>query len=321
MLTKTCSKCKKEYEATTYYFFKNVRIKDGLEKACKECMGHGFQPIIEEGHKICKKCNRKFPLDENHFSHDKTNKNGYNSYCRDCMAKTYRDNIEAMNEYHRQYYLKNKDRKREYRNTNKDRLNVKKKIYYYEHLKYFKKAREKAKQSGYFKEYSIKNKDKAKDKYVSNKENILKQRRKYYRENKEKIKEHQKAYMKGYCKRESSKIKSNIRNHKRTATLSKLPFSFTESEWEACKKYFDNKCACCGKEEKLTQDHFIAATNNGEYTKNNILPICKSCNSSKLNYSFFEWYPKQSFYNKRREQKILKYLNYDPKTKYQQLAL
>jgi hypothetical protein len=81
------------------------------------------------------------------------------------------------------------------------------------------------------------------------------------------------------------------------------------------------KCKQCGKEEKLTQDHFKALSNNGEYTKNNIIPACINCNSSKNDADFFAWYPKQSFYSKKQELKILKYLNYDPKTKYQQLAI
>jgi 5-methylcytosine-specific restriction endonuclease McrA len=84
---------------------------------------------------------------------------------------------------------------------------------------------------------------------------------------------------------------------------------------------FDNKCAYCGKEKPLAQDHFVPLSKGGEYTNNNIICSCKSCNSSKSDKDFFEWYPEQLFYSKEREAKILKYLNYDKKTQTQQLAL
>ena len=107
---------------------------------------------------------------------------------------------------------------------------------------------------------------------------------------------------------------------KRRSLKIKLETSFTNNQWEKCKKYFNNKCAYCGKEKELTQDHFVPLSKHGEYTKNNIVPACKSCNSRKHNKNFFEWYPRQEFYTKQRELKILQYLNYDPKTKIQQLA-
>ncbi len=63
--------------------------------------------------------------------------------------------------------------------------------------------------------------------------------------------------------------------------------------------------------KRLEQEHFVPISSNGPYTANNIIPACKSCNSSKRDSDFFSWYPKQPFYSKRREAKILRYLNYD----------
>jgi 5-methylcytosine-specific restriction endonuclease McrA len=128
-----------------------------------------------------------------------------------------------------------------------------------------------------------------------------------------------KTRIKKYRLEHSDKI--NIYSHNRRAKKNNLAFNFSEEEWGKCKSYFDNKCAYCGSEEKLTQEHFIPLSQNGEYTKNNIIPVCGNCNSSKHDKDFFEWYPKQAFYTKKRERKILEYLNYDSKTKYQQLAL
>lgn len=115
-----------------------------------------------------------------------------------------------------------------------------------------------------------------------------------------------------YSRKQPSKDleKQACRKHRRTAKKLGLLATFNFSQWVECQKTFDNKCAYCGREEPLTQDHFIALSKRGKYTKNNILPVCHTCNSNKRDLDFFEWYPQQKFYNKKREQKILKYLNY-----------
>lgn len=59
----------------------------------------------------------------------------------------------------------------------------------------------------------------------------------------------------------------------------------------------------------LVREHFIAMNNRGGYIKENILPACESCNSSKNDNLFEDWYPKYKFYNKERESIILEYIN------------
>mgnify|MGYP003489420683 CR=1 FL=1 len=79
---------------------------------------------------------------------------------------------------------------------------------------------------------------------------------------------------------------------------------------------FNNKCAYCGKEKPLSQEHFVALSKGGEFTINNIIPSCQNCNSSKRATDFFEWYPKFKHYSKKREQIILKFLNYNNTKEY-----
>ena len=63
--------------------------------------------------------------------------------------------------------------------------------------------------------------------------------------------------------------------------------------------------------EQLHQEHFIPLSKGGGYTHNNIIPACRSCNSSKWNNNFFDWYPKQEFYSEEKENFILNFiLNY-----------
>ncbi len=55
-----------------------------------------------------------------------------------------------------------------------------------------------------------------------------------------------------------------------------------ESQWEAIKKVYRYRCAYCGRKGKLlTQDHIIAVSKGGVTEIGNIVPACKSCNSSK----------------------------------------
>jgi hypothetical protein len=134
-------------------------------------------------------------------------------------------------------------------------------------------------------------------------------------------KKNRKAYKKQYYinNPKKKKIQKTLNRHRRDAKQKLLPCAFSLFDWVACKQYFNNQCCYCGGNLELSQDHFIALSRGGEYTKNNILPACLICNSSKRDISFFEWYPQQSFYSKKREREILKYLNYQGK--FQQLAI
>jgi len=100
-----------------------------------------------------------------------------------------------------------------------------------------------------------------------------------------------------------------ILEQKRRAKELQLPYTLSLDEWESVKRYFDNKCCYCGKEKVLEQEHFIPLNSGGDYTANNILCSCKSCNSSKKASDFAIWYPKHKFYNKLRELKILSFIN------------
>jgi 5-methylcytosine-specific restriction endonuclease McrA len=141
-------------------------------------------------------------------------------------------------------------------------------------------------------------------------------RRQYYYDHREELnKKKRERYKTGVYK-----LSHRIRRARRRSLERSVASSFTVEDWTRCKESFDNKCAYCNKEGELQQEHFISLTRGGEYTINNIIPACKSCNCSKCNRDFFEWYPAQEFYDKKREQKILIYLHYN-KNREQQLAL
>lgn len=101
-----------------------------------------------------------------------------------------------------------------------------------------------------------------------------------------------------------------------------LPNTLTNEEWNKIMQDFNNSCAYCGMseedhlkkwEEILHQEHFIPLSNGGGYEVGNIIPSCRSCNSSKKSQDFFEWYPNYEHYNVDRMNFILTYLNIDIK--------
>lgn len=201
-------------------------------------------------------------------------------------------------------------------NSRKDKLNTRCKKCNNERIRaYYNKNKElKSKQD---KEYYIKNKEKLLDNMKiyqrENKQSIFENKKKYREENKESISLHKKEYYK------QNKHIAVAAKQRRKAIKKSLPATLNNKQWENIKLYFNNECCYCGKELPLAQEHFIPLSNGGEYTHNNIIPACQSCNSSKNNKDFFEWYPKQKCYSKKRERKILDFLNY--KNRVQQLKL
>ena len=57
--------------------------------------------------------------------------------------------------------------------------------------------------------------------------------------------------------------------------------SHTLKEWQELKEKFDNKCAHCREEKKLTKDHIVPLSKNGTDYITNIQPLCRNCNSKK----------------------------------------
>ncbi|MDI6369980.1 HNH endonuclease signature motif containing protein [Clostridioides difficile] len=99
-----------------------------------------------------------------------------------------------------------------------------------------------------------------------------------------------------------------VTEQRRRKKAKELKRTFTISEWKNCKKYFNNSCAYCGRKmNNLTQDHFIPLSKGGDYTKNNIVPSCRNCNSKKHDKDFYEWYPNDSNYSIERLKDIEHY--------------
>lgn len=295
--TKTCTRCKRELPKTNVYFFRRASTYDGFHQSCKECEGHTFldkHVYNPQPFKNCSNCGKEYPYTLEYFRKSKNNFSGIGSICNMCHNES----------------------GRKYRTENIDLI----KLRYQEKCKENKEVI-KLKQ----KEYAIKNKEhikkRQKEYYLQNRERLI-EKSKFYREAKPELYANtRKRYYNENKNSEHTKILKAITKHKRRSREKNLVSSYSKQEWVKCKSYFRNKCAYCGKETTLQQDHFIALSKGGEYTINNIIPACSNCNYSKRDKDFFEWYPKRESYSKEREKTILKYLNYDTKTYTQQLTL
>ena len=283
MQYKTCTKCGNELPATAEYFYRDKNRKDGLYPQCKECRTASIKKYSENNKE--KISERKKEYYEKVKS-EPTYKEKVRTYQKEWVSrnseklkayrKQYRNNSDHRLEYEKEYYKKNKDR---ISSINKA-LYCKNKI---DRTNQIKKWRE------------------------QNKNRIAAKSKEWYQNNK--------AYLNKYANewrlKNLKKCRENerIQSAKRRTLKAQLPATLTAEQWRETTQLFNNKCAYCGETHKLEQDHFIALTKGGGYTFDNIIPACRSCNCSKNNRDFFEWYPQYEHYSKERETAILEFLD------------
>lgn len=239
----------------------------------------------------CPKCGIEKPLTTEFFHRGKDIKEGFKSACKVCRSadkKKWRDaNKERINA-----------QAAEYRRINKDKINKHNKAY---SKAYREKYPDKVKLTNA--KSKRKNQDKIKAYRERTKERQLERQRLWRKNNPEKF---------GQANRRGA--------HMRRMSIKQAVTPLSLSDWENCLGTFNESCSYCGKKtEDITQDHFTPVSKGGEYSKGNVVPACRSCNSSKSNNDFFDWYPKQKFYSAVREKKIIKYLGIKENT--QQIAM
>ena len=272
------------------------------------------------------------------FSKNAKQRSGLHPSCRECTSKLGKLSRAAHKEARAEY-------KKRWREANREVIREKDKLYYKsnkstiaEYQKVYYEINRESRLE-YSRQRRIDNPEIDKRYYEANRAAALEQCKKYYRAHKDSLTAYAKRYRLAHpwCGRlyyanhketfreygrqwcANNPGKRVISAQKYRSKKAQLPNSLTAEQWGSIKEAFDGKCCYCGEEKPLAQEHFVALSKGGEYTHNNIVPACKSCNSSKRDKDFFIWFEEQSFYSKRREQKILKYLNY--KNKIQQFSL
>ena len=211
------------------------------------------------------------------FHKHKGKKDGLRSACKECTNKSnarYREeNKEKVQEINNKYRNSNRDkireRNREYRERNREAC-----------IERTKKSIKK--NADYYEEY----------------------RRNYYKENRERLLEEARELQKTHKYRKGRVV----REQRRRALKRSLPNSYSIKDWEKCLEFFGNSCCYCGTEGKLQQDHFIPVSKNGGYVPNNIVPSCPSCNASKNNKDFEDWYKNTENFCDRKRDLIYSYI-------------
>lgn len=171
------------------------------------------------------------------------------------------------------------------------------------HCKECKKKRDAAR-------YEKKSKEILKQKkeyYQANREKVINRQANYYRENKEV------CHLRSRLWQKENPLKRRLIGERRRTREVHSVHTLTEKEWNDIKKYFNSSCAYCGitevehvakNGERLHHEHVIPLTSGGAYDKSNVVPSCRSCNSSKSNRNVFFWYTTSKGYSKKRLEKL-----------------
>lgn len=263
--------------------------------------------------KICTQCGLEQP--ETNFSKACNTRDGLRHACKDCIKQYRFEHMEKIRE-----------RRKQYNDTHGEQISAHRKQYYEEHKKevshytkaYYNAHREqsienmkqyysehKEESSAYYKQYNAEHKEEHRE-YRKQRKEVRHLHNKVWRDNN---KDATKKTYAIWAKNHPDAIKRICQT--RRAKKVGLARTLTTAQWQHILDGFNNTCAYCGAgDKKLQQEHFIPLSTGGEYTHNNIIPACRSCNSSKGKKDFFIWYPTSICYDKQREKKVMKFLHY-----------
>jgi 5-methylcytosine-specific restriction endonuclease McrA len=91
---------------------------------------------------------------------------------------------------------------------------------------------------------------------------------------------------------------NKLRRCNRLKATTPESFKVTAQWFEKQKTLQNHRCAYCKKEKPLTVEHMLPITRGGKHICENIVAVCKSCNSSKHNKTLLEWKPQLSLTDK-----------------------
>lgn len=110
-----------------------------------------------------------------------------------------------------------------------------------------------------------------------------------------------KSYREKYCRNHLELVRERAKKYKhsheltltlsrrRRAKLAEVEGNFSQEDFKTLCRDFDYKCAYCSEEVPLVPDHMAPLVRGGSNYIDNIIPACKSCNSSKGDKSVEEF--------------------------------
>jgi len=95
-------------------------------------------------------------------------------------------------------------------------------------------------------------------------------------------------------------------------TLEEMSLKAVKSAWRReVHKITSFTCTYCGVTPSQNLDHIVPKHRGGCNSPHNLIAVCFSCNRSKGNQLFSDWYPKQDFYCPMREAAVMAWLQGD----------
>jgi 5-methylcytosine-specific restriction endonuclease McrA len=92
------------------------------------------------------------------------------------------------------------------------------------------------------------------------------------------------------AEQKETREKIAVHGRRRRARLLSAPVNdLTASEWFQILREHKNRCAYCGADGKLTQDHKTPLCRGGSHTASNVVPACGLCNSRKGRRTYEEF--------------------------------
>jgi len=86
-----------------------------------------------------------------------------------------------------------------------------------------------------------------------------------------------------------SRSRSARASRKRKRRMDRVEHDLSDEQWAALKSAWGG-CAYCGASDKaLQRDCVLAISRGGRYTLENVVPACRSCNTSKCNDEVTGW--------------------------------
>lgn len=102
--------------------------------------------------------------------------------------------------------------------------------------------------------------------------------------------DHYKQIRKLYRQSDAGKQAIASAAHRRNARKKGLISDLTTQQWRIILFMYNGRCAYCGSDTEIQQEHVIPISRGGGTTMGNIVPACKKCNMSKRDKTVSEWF-------------------------------
>ncbi len=119
---------------------------------------------------------------------------------------------------------------------------------------------------------------------LDNHEAQLERERRWHEENREA----RNAASRQYAK-DNPEWNRRKQHERRVKVQSGEVFQVTDRDWQRMLHRYRYSCYYCGGQTNMTADHVIAVDRGGRHSIGNLIPACKSCNSSKSDKTIMEW--------------------------------